>query len=339
MEVDLVAVQPYMTLDDYRSEEAFRAHMERLAGRVENERRHEHALVVFPEDLATFLAMAAAPDVLAGVGTLDEAFSRIGRRFFGPLLAVMLRRRTVHVSVAFFHHVAPLVYGAWFRTFARLARRLDATVVAGTALLPLNRLGYATDRFQAEDGRVYNLALTFAPDGTVVNVTTKKNLVPTQEDRLHLARGAATPPEVFAVGPATVGVAICYDAFVQPHTDQEPSFRPETPRLAEAGAVVVAQPSANPWPWEDGWVFARPGDHRRRRQQWQEEGLLEAMRRDSRIRAGVNPHLLATLFDVHFDGQSAIYARQGDTVTAVRVAARGDARPEAEAVVAWSLPF
>ncbi len=334
-----MAVQPYMALDDYRSEEAFAAHMERLAEQAAQDRRHEHALVVFPEDLATFLAMGAAPDVLSGATTLDEAFSRIGRRFFGPLLAVMVRRRTFHLSAAFFHHVAPLVYGAWWRTFSRLARRLDATVVAGTALLPLNRLGYATDRFLAQDGRVYNLALTFAPDGTVINVTTKKNLVPTQEDRLHLARGAPTSPEVFAVGPATVGVAICYDAFVKPHTSHEPTFRPETPRLAEAGAVVVAQPSANPWPWDEGWVFARPGDHRQRRQQWQEEGLLEAMRRDPRIRAGVNPHLLATLFDVHFDGQSAIYARQGDTVTAVRTAPRGDAHPDAETVVAWSLPF
>lgn len=337
--MDLMAVQPYVTLADYQSEEAFAAHMLRLGEEAARLRRHDDCLLVFPEDLATFLALLGAPADVGQAATLDEAFTLLGRRRPGPLLREMVRHRTRHVSVAFFHDAAPQVYGAWFRTFSQLARRLQMTVVAGSALLPQNRLGWGSDAFASRDGRIFNLALTFSPAGAVINVTLKRNLVPTQEDRLHLSPGPPSSPTPFPVGPAQVGVAICYDAFVAPHTGREPGFAPQTPLLAAAGATVVAQPSANPWPWEEAWIFAGPGDRRLRREQWQEEGLLAAMRRDARIRAGVNAQLLAALFDVHFDGQSAIYAREGDTVTAVRTAARSDADPDAETVIAWSLPF
>jgi predicted amidohydrolase len=337
--VHLSAVQPYMTLLDYTSEEAFFAHMHRLLQAADAGRSSDAAIVVLPEDLATFLALLGAPERVRELGTLDEAFALLGRAQLAPLARTMLARRTFRIPVAFFHLTAPVVYGAWHRTMSRLAREFHITLVGGSALLPENGLGYTSDKFRASGGAVYNLALTFGPDGRVVAVTRKRNLVPTQEDRLYLSRGPAIPAAPVPVGNHRLGVAICYDAFVTPHTSREPGFEPLVPKLAALGADIIAQPSANPWTWTDAWVFAQASDHRSRREQWQQEGLLEAMRREPSIRAGINPQLLATLFDTHFDGQSAIYVREGDTVLPVVEAAQGDARPDAETVIGWSLPF
>lgn len=337
--MDLVAVQPYVEVADYLTEERFAGHMSRLADRIEALRRAPEAVVVFPEDVGTFLALLAAPPEVRTAATLDAAFGLIGRRAWAPLLATMARARTPSVRRAFFHWAAPTVYGAWYRTFSSLARRLEAVVVAGSALLPENALGYGSDRFQSRGGPVYNLSLTFGPDGRVLAVTKKRNLVPTQEDVLDLAPGPDRPPEPVPVGPFRLGTAICYDAFVRPHTPGEAAFTPMVPLLADRGVDLVAQPAANPWPWEAAWVFAAPGDRRRRREQWEDESLPAAMRADPRIRAGITAHLLARLFDVRFEGPSAIYVREGDQVRAVAVAPRADAHPDAETVIAYALPL
>jgi predicted amidohydrolase len=335
--IDLIAVQPYMTFADYRDADAFSAHVERLGAVIAAKRQNPAALVVFPEDFATFLALMAAPRDIQEAATLDEAFSRIGRRYAPTLLRTMAALRTPSLRAAFFAWAARSVWPVWHETMATLAKRLDAVVVAGSALLPQNRFGPDTARYEPASARVYNLALTFGPDGHVVAETLKHNLVPTQEDKLGLTAGPPDPP-VFSVGPVRAATAICYDAFVVPHTPREPRFRSLVPAAAARGAEVIAQPSANPWWWNEPWPFA-PDAGLTRREQWTREGLKAAMEREPRIRAGVNPQLLARLFDVHFDGQSAIYARLGDHVATVAEAPRPDADPAGETVIAWSMPI
>lgn len=338
MLIDLMAVQPYMTVTDYLSEEAFAAHMERLAAKAQSLRQHDHALIVFPEELATFLALSQAPPSVQDAETLDQAFSMIGWQSAWPLATTMMRHRVFNIPTAFFTLVAPWVYGIWYRTFSQMARRLKAVVVAGSALLPDNARGYQSDRFEARRAAVFNQSLTFGPDGNVLEVTKKRNLVPTQEDRLHL-KAASTLPTPFAVGNSRAGTAICYDAFHLPHTDREPQFQPVVPALASQGAVIIAQPSANPWWWEQPWIFAKAGDTRLRREQWDDEGLMAAMVHEPRILAGVTAHLLAHIFDVHFDGQSVIYRRQAQQIQKIAQASRCDPHPESEMVIFSSLPF
>lgn len=335
--VDLFAVQPFMTLADYQDPDAFADHLGRLGAPVAH-RAHEAALVVFPEDIATFLALAAAPRGLDQVETLDEAFELLGRRALPRLLWTRARYRAHSLEAAFFTAAAPAVYGVWHRTFSRLARQWGATIVAGSALLPENALGYASSAYRPREGQVYNLSLTFGPDGRVIHHTAKVNLVPTQEDRLHLTPGRG-PAALYPVGPIAAGTAICYDAFHVPHTPHEPSFVGQLPALAALGATVIAQPSANPWWWDSPWTLDARQKPRIRRDQWMEEGLLAAMQAAPAVRAGVNAQLLARLWDVHFDGDSMILARQADAapVHVMAHAPRSDAHPDSEAVVHWSL--
>ncbi len=314
MYTDLFAIQPYMTLSDYASEEAFYAKLDRLLALTTPYRQYGRgnpAFAVLPEDLATFLVIAHRTHLIKNSHTIDEAFSAIGKSLGPTLLATMARYRTWSLKEAFFTWSATNVWEMWHRTVIKLAKKYDLTLVAGSGLLPDNRLGLAASSFKPQSARIYNYSFTVLPSGDVVNETRKVNLVPTQEDVLGLSKGsleAGTQPYGWETIPtATV---ICYDGFQVPHTRQEPAFTALLPMLDRQGARLIAQPSANPWRWDAPWIFQdNPQTGRLRRQQWLDEGAMAGLQACHNIEVIVNPQLLLNLLDVHFDGRSMILAR------------------------------
>jgi predicted amidohydrolase len=334
-----------MTADDYLTASAFFTKVSSYFAEVDRRRtRGRPALMVFPEDFATFLLLEGQGHLLQHARTLDEAFRAIAMKEFPHLLQAMFRHRTLRTRAAFFTYGAPRVWRIWHQTMATLAKRYAVTVVAGTALLPESRLSYDSDRYVPQNGRVYNFSFTVNPRGQVISVTRKVNLVPTQEDVLQLTSGpldAALRWVVLPDTPVKLATAICYDAFVRPHTAREPHFVNVLDRLDRAGVQLVAQPSANPWRWEELWPFDAPHQRppRSRRQQWVEEGSYAALKQCQSIEVVINPQLIMEFLDLHFDGQSAILAREGQMVKTLAESAysRG---PEANEVLyaAWRMP-
>lgn len=332
-----LAVQPFMTPADYASPAAFFAKLDRLLGRARRQVGGDGAaLAVLPEHLATFLALATVGPELGRVQSLDQAMARLAVRHAGALAATMARHR-VGPRTALWHLLAPAVWAAWHRTAVELARRHRLFLVAGSALLPANRRGWQDDRFVAGGRAVYNLAITVDPAGHTLAVHKKSNLVPTLEDRLGLTAGRPEDLPVIelatAAGPVAMATAICYDGFAVPHTRREPNFRPALPMLDQRGARLVAVPSANPWPWEERWPLGEGGDCRTRAAQWVEEGPPAALARCRTVELVINPLLLLELWDVHFDGRSAIWRRGPDGVRAVAQAPDGRPQSSAECVV------
>src|SRR6185503_514102 len=105
------------------------------------------------------------------------------------------------------------MYAIYRAAFRDAARRLGATVVAGSIILPDNANGLDADVLVPLGKRLFNLSHTFAPDGRCVNVTKKVHLVPTLEDALPLARGGADELAPVDAPCGRVGVMICYDGF------------------------------------------------------------------------------------------------------------------------------
>jgi predicted amidohydrolase len=228
------------------------------------------------------------------------------------------------------------VHRALWTTFSGIARDFGLWVVAGSAMLPRNRLGEDSADFVPLDARVYNTSYTFAPDGRCAAVTRKVNLVPTQEDVLHLSSGRPEELRVVDTPFGRLGTLICYDGFHEAHTSGEPGFCPIGPVLDALGADVLAQPSANAWPWDAPWAFNAPGEHQLRREQWFNEGLYTQLRSLSRVRYAVNPQLVGAFFENIFEAPSLILerVRPGE----VRVLAQA-ADPRAEDVLHVTVPL
>ncbi|HEX8701914.1 MAG TPA: hypothetical protein VF815_24005, partial [Myxococcaceae bacterium] len=133
-----------------------------------------------------------------------------------------------------------------------------------------------------------------------------------------------------------LGTLICYDGFREPHTSGEPSFVPAARLLDARGVSVIAQPSANAWPWDAPWAFNEPGETQLRREQWFNEGLYSQLGALQSARYAVNPQLVGGFFENVFEAPSLILerVRPGE----VRVLARAQ-DPRAEEVLHVTVPL
>jgi predicted amidohydrolase len=301
--VDLFAVQPLVSLSDYLDEDAFVAHHRRLAEQVAGMRTADHALAVWPEEVATFLVLLGQGDVVEGCTTTDQALRRIVLRRAPRLLATLARYRTVRLTPAVLTMLAPRALEVYERTFAGIARDHGLWVVAGSGLFP-----------KPGTARVYNTSWTFDPTGRVVGVTRKVNLVPTQEDVLGLSAGSSADLAVVPTPFGGLGTAICYDGFAEPHTRGEPGYVRCAPVLDRLGARVIAQPSANAWAWDAPWAFNEPGESLLRREQWFAEGLAREMRDLVGVRYAVNPQLVGRVLEHVFEAPSLVLGPGGEVL-------------------------
>lgn len=337
MIVDLFAVQPFMTPEDYLSREAFYHKIDRYFQAAALQRLpNRPAIIVFPEDLATFLLLEGHGDILDSVQSIDEAFTALGKKKWPRILWTMVQYGTTRTKRAFFAEGSQKVWHIWHGTMARLAHDYQMTAVAGSALIPQSRWTYDTNSYMPRSAKIYNFSFIVAPNGHVLSHTKKVNLVPTQEDVLELSPGPLSEALATALIPGTsisMATAICYDAFWRPHTDNEPNFQQVFQALDNKGVQLLAQPSANPWRWNEPWPFNPPDNtDRTRAQQWDEEGVYQSLSRAQHIEVVVNPQLLMEFLDMHFDGSSRILARTGTTVQ-VLVASDVTRGPEADRVL------
>ncbi len=213
---------------------------------------HGAQLVAFPEDVAShLLGLLPGMDRLAGAGSLDQALASLGS---GVKLADVFR------------FAGPAVSRLYRETFSYLARGFGVHLVAGSACLP------------GPDGRVYNLAHLFGPDGTLLGVQAKTHLLPAE------AGWGICPGEdllVWDLSFARLAAPVCMDA-----TYFE-SFR----ILSGLGAEVIVLPIANP----EEYHF-----HRAQR------GLAPRVQ-ENRV-YGVQSALVGEAFGLRLEGKSGIYA-------------------------------
>jgi predicted amidohydrolase len=314
--VELFAVQPRVSLEDYASPESFAERHRALARRIDQLRERAPsgrprlpALAVWPEMVGAPLGIMGHLHRVRRSRTTQAAMLRVALAEALSLASAAVRHRLPSLEECLYVTTAARVHRAMWSTFSGIARDFGLWVVAGSALLPKNRLGADTPEFEPESARTYNTSYTFSPEGRCVAVTRKVNLVPTQEDVIQLSPGR---PEELGITPTPfgrLGTLICYDGFREPHTSAEPAFVPAAQLLDALGADIIAQPSANAWPWDAPWAFNAPGETQLRREQWFNEGLFAQLAALSRVRYAVNPQLVGSFFDNVFEAPSLILER------------------------------
>ncbi len=335
--LNLVAVQPRVGVEDYLSEQAFDRKMTEISDALFAKLPKGapgQTLVVFPEYFSSFLALTDQPALkgfdLSG-GTVEEAISRMALRKAPHLLKAMVQGGTTNLNEAVFYMITPNLHQRIRDHFSRFASRHQATVVAGSAAMcPVKPSTRDLPEPEMESSHFYNTAYVFSPQGQCLSAVRKVNMVPTQEDLMGVAAEASATQKPLQTPVGKLGVCICYDGFSVAHTHHEPGFTPLAQVLDAEGAEVIAWPSANPWPWEEEWVFDPPGERRLRKTQWMQEGLETGLKDLKNVRFVLNPHVVGKVLDASFDGQSSILERQGHKVN---VLARAVSKDEQEVLV------
>lgn len=344
--VDLIVVQAHMELKDYFTEENFRKKIRALFEKIHAMREKDangkpvnDGLCVFPEYIGTFIGMMGYGEKINGAKTGDEAMTRVGTALLPKVLMNMVKFCAFSTTLGLLLTRSHDMYRIYFQTFSRLAKEFSLYVVAGSILLPENKFGFVESPFAPKEGKVYNMSLTFAPDGQCINMTKKVHLVPTQEDVMKLSPGKREELKLLELPFAKAGNLICYDGFNESHTGKQERFVPLGEYYDKLGARILTQPSANPWWWDESWTFNAPDENLVRKEQWLCEGLYCQMKDLKNVRYGLNPLLNAQIFDYHFDGKSYIFHREPHgKITVQCEAARSNISPESEEILLVTVP-
>jgi predicted amidohydrolase len=304
--VALVGVQLELGADDVAGPDALR---DRIAAAIDAAvadpaaARAAHRLVVLPEAIGLAALVALAPPRARAAATLAQVIARSALRRPLSVLRGALDAGTLEPRHAALVGLAPDVERWVASTFARLARRHRAHVVAGSHLRVDDR------------GEVVAASDTFGPDGRRLATTDKVNLLAGLEDRarggLGLARGDAAAQPRIATPFGTIAVLTGYDAFAAADSPAE-RFTPLGPVVAARGGVaVVANPAASPWRWDAAWDGEGGGTCEAR---WRTRGLAATMAAGAVARWGVTAHLVGRVLDLAFGGESEILRDTGGTV-------------------------
>jgi predicted amidohydrolase len=297
----LVAVQLQIGPDVLSSPDAYRQHIAGATSRALAAAGATDArLLVFPEITGHLALYALAPPAARKAKTLGAALAASAVRRPLDVLRGVASTRLLDPKHAVLAALAPDGERYWKSVFGPLAREHRAYVVAGSYL----RL--------APDGELHNASLLFSPEGRLVATTDKVNLVPGMEDGarkgLALARGDANIP-IVDTPLGRLATLICYDGFREPHTKNERFVEMPARLLERNGVDIVANPAANPWPWLERWKYADEGETQSRAEQWNAEGLCGSLRRHPFAHYGITAHLVGSVLDLQFDGQSEVVER------------------------------
>lgn len=282
LKIRLCSVQLKLKTSLYEDRESY---YQELTAPLEDFKRGEDTLLVYPEDIGLFTLLFHRGDLLEGLFTFEEAIKYIIRRDLTKVLKERFLKRVGTVKALLLSHQREMA-ASYVETFSTLAKEYRAYVVAGSIPLSLDTLFTYTGEGERDKRRLYNTSLLFNPEGEIIGWQRKVHLTEIEGPLgfnldpapLHDLRAIPTPL-------GRIGIVICYDAF---HQDV-------LRKMVEERTEILVQPTANPKPWET----------------WQQEewllGIEMAMREYPFI-YGVNSMLCGTFLDLIFEGQSTILA-------------------------------
>lgn len=330
---------------------AFAGEMRRLMELVAPDLASEHAnLVVFGEDVglpAAFLGARGAAareedEALAAFIAVATAYQPLFDHYVDAYPDISLNRA---ISLALTDTMARAFLG----TFPGLAEEYGVYLSACSLLPELTtsddpadieffgdpELSDAAFVYLPAGPEVYNVCYLWGPDGSEIGTSRKVNLVSLEgPEMLDL-----TPEELERVVAwdlpfGRVAIAISLDAFIPDYVGH----------LEALGAQIVLQNDANPGRWvsmnpradhlgpSDGSLIWQP-------EEWRDSTIRMVEHPDfPGIQYNVCPMIVGNLFDLEFDGQSSITAREPPPGTPPRAYVGDAAQGRFLALAPWVVP-
>lgn len=349
--VRVFAVGSHHGLDYARDYAAFDAEMRRLMALVAPDLSAEHDnLVVFGEDVglpAAFLGSrgAAARDAGEALG----AFLAVA----GTYQPLVEHYTAAHPDISFNRAITlaltDTMARAFFGTFPALAEERGVYLSACT-LLP--RVVTSDDPadieffgdpdlegeafvYLPEGTEVFNVCYLWGPDGAEIGASRKVNLVALEgPEMLDLAAEQLERVVAYDLPFGRVAIAISLDAFIPGYVGH----------LNQLGAQIVLQNDANPGRWvtmqeksdhlgpADGGLVWQP-------EEWRDSTIRMVEHPDfPSIQFNVCPMIVGNLFDLVFDGQSSITARDPPADLPARAYVGDATQARFLALAPWAFP-
>ncbi len=300
---NLLGIQPFVTGRDYASEAAFfekiDSYFQVAAGRGWINPR---TVVVLPEYLGTWLVAAGESPAVITSADINQAMRGLMLRHLPAFAGQVLRAKEKNrVNASLFRLKAASMAQIYQTVFSHLAKAYDATIVAGSILLPEPKVsdGCVT----AGQGSLYNASFLFHPDGRADPNIARKSF-PTSDELPFVATAPIADLPVFDTPAGRLGVLVCADSW----------FTEAYQTLKAQNVELLVVPSASfpgevwnqPWHGYSGWPEPPEVDKAdilaiTERQAWEKYAI--SMRIASAgARAGMNVFLYGKIWDLDFGG-------------------------------------
>ena len=303
-----------MVPQDYASQESFfkKLNAYLLAARHENW-INEKTIVVFPEYIGSWLALAGEGNQIFQASTLASAERMLVlRRPFQFLHSLLGSKEKGRAEAAFFRMKARTMAEIYHNAFSALARDYAITIIAGSIVLPAPQI--LKGRLISSEGPLYNTSVVYQPDGTP-NLNLVRKSFPTAQELLFTAPAPAADIPAFDTPSGRLGVLVCADSWF-PQT-----YAP----LKEQNIDLLVVPSFaassthtwnQPWLGYDGWpppadVDLNDVEKITEGQAWNKYSLACRIR-PSGATYGVNVFLRGKLWDQDAGGWPATLVRGDD---------------------------
>lgn len=289
------------------TERAFIAELERIVGMGAEHLSPDRPNVLVLGELVGLPAAFAGPRAILArhASTAQTAMTELA----AGLLPRLVRCRRLWPEVSLARALLLAATDTLYRPFAETLSRLAAeyrTYLVATTLAPQVRrsddpreiarwgtLG-AHAVYLPTGPEVYNAALVFGPDGTLLERVNKVYLTRGEREMLDVTPGELAEVRAIPTAAGRLGVAISLDAFTPDYLRH----------LDTLGVEVVLQPDANDQPWSapsKTWEW-QPAE-------WLNSVLGSIQPTYPHLRYNVCAMQTGNLFDITFDGQSSITAR------------------------------
>lgn len=265
-------VQLKWSAEMFSSEAAYMQKLDSILRSIsEKVPRGNDVIVVFPEDLGTFLCLMGSSRWILGTDLANAVKRLILKEFFWVVLA-RLRYKVGWVRGLAIHK-SPQVERLHLGTFSSLASKYGFWIISGTACL------------HESSGNVFNTAHVFNPDGNLVSKQSKVHLIDIEStEGLDLSEAKLERLSVFDICGYRCGIAVCLDC-----------FKDDVINVLSANKLdILIQPSANPGIWD-----------KEQQLDWL-NGCWRAVKEKKVARWGLNSMLVGSVVGLEFQGQSSI---------------------------------
>lgn len=307
----IIAVEPFLTPQAYRSPASLRATLRPYLERARsNGWIAPTTIIVFPEHIGTWLAVADSPALAYRARTLRTAMAAV---FIDDPMRILKEfkaaREEGRLAAAIFRARSRRMAADYQYVFGTLAREYGVTVVAGSIALQDPRV--EEGKILTGHGPIYNISAVFGPDGEPnPTLVVKRHPIPSESVFL---RGGEVETPSFETAAGRLGVLICADSW---HPEEYAAVR-------DADVIVVpAFLQANgAWstPWR-GYVTGEPDDidtadigEISEGDAWSKYAMPGRIG-DTRAHTGVTAFLHGDLWDLGADGRTLAYARGRNVV-------------------------
>ncbi len=307
---NLLGIQPWMTPDDYRSEETFRQKLNAYLQTAKDSGLISplKTIVILPEYLGTWLVAADESQKVYAAETVQSALTLMvltnpvtfTKAYWNAPESV-----TDKAKYAVFAMKGQEMADVYTKTFDHLAAKYEVTIVAGSILLPAPHV--ENHHIVVKNGPLYNISAVFHPDGRLDPQLVKKVFPVADELPFVCPTNAANVP-VFNTPVGRLGVLVCADSW------NSAVYR----TLKQKGATLLAVPSfsAGNGIWKTTWKgysgTITPADARADIGQmtegkaWLTHAMAGRAAPEAGITKGLNVFLRGKLWDLGSDGTTII---------------------------------